>query len=198
MLHHLPGAASTFADIAWATITVLRARGTLLAVIRRLAAQHTGCSHSAEIAAVLRNWDGAVVATFLPEQPPLHLRLTNGREIDILPYAPAWSGLTSVGAKLNLYLDDLKLEIEAFPWLLCRGAAYQRVSHAVGESSQDEGVADICAPRQRSTYSYFPLGRGRGPAFDITVGQRVLLIDIPSSDVARGHMQTLLIEYDLP
>lgn len=193
---HLPGVGSTFAETAWRAISLLSARGALQDLIRRLADLHADCSHSAEIMALLRNAeDQPQVAAQGPA--PERIPLVAGAEIDILPYL--WSGAerSRWNARLMLALHGSTLAIAAFPWLLRRGIGVELATHCVGEAAaKNPMVVDACAPQRRSTYSYYPLGRGKSPAFDLTVGPRVLLVDGPHPDAPQGALRTLVVEYE--
>ena len=196
----LPGAGASLTDLGHKVVELLAARGAVPATLQHLASWHLDCTHGDVIAEVQRAWTGDPGADSAMDPAERHsrLRLPAGADLDVLPYIAGWSQLRRPHTWLTLRLTRSTLEIDAFPRLLRRGAVIPGpVSYAVGdrEAAQDtDDPPDPCEQRRRSTYSYYPLGRGHGPAFDLTLGDQVLLLDSPGTGAS---VHTLVIEYDL-
>lgn len=193
----LPGIGASQADVAMKAITLLSERGTLSATLERLAEAHRDCSHSAELVAVRSRLAGdADGASLRAKAPPNRVFLTSGVEIDILPYIDGCFGLSRFGARLVLGLHGSVLNIDAFPRLIRRGSVVHTiVSHDVSPAAAEEPLDEHdCEAPRRSTYSYYPRGRGKDPAFDITLNHRVLLIDGPTPTDVEPDPRTLVVE----
>ncbi|HEY0134734.1 MAG TPA: hypothetical protein VGB85_11655 [Nannocystis sp.] len=200
----LPGAGASLTDLSLKVVELLSARGTVPAMLEHLATWHLDCTHGEAIAELQRSWNGDPRAEGAMQHEKRHtrLRLPAGADLDVLPYIKGWSQLRRPHTWLTLRLTGSTLEIDAFPYLLRRGAVvHGPVSYAVGERASDDTsdppAPDPCEQRRRSTYSYYPLGRGHGPAFDLTLGDQVLLLDSPGTGETDASVQTLVIEYDL-